>query len=83
MAQFVTAFCEAYCDASFTALTVQMLAAIVVGLGLAQTTGGQSELSVKRRSIACQPEVQGTESCVFVFDRAALTGLALKARRVQ
>jgi hypothetical protein len=35
----VTAFCEAYCDASFTDVTVQMLAAIVVGLGLAQTKG--------------------------------------------
>jgi hypothetical protein len=38
----VTAVCEAYCDASFTAITVQMLAAIVVGLGLAQTTGGRA-----------------------------------------
>ena len=35
----VTAFCEAYCDASFIDVTVQMLAAIVVGLGLAQTKG--------------------------------------------
>jgi hypothetical protein len=35
----VTAFCEAYCDASFTDLTVQIVAAIIVGLGLAQTTG--------------------------------------------
>jgi hypothetical protein len=35
----VTAFCEAYCDASFTDATVQMLAAIIVGLGLSQTTG--------------------------------------------
>lgn len=33
------AFGEAYCDASFTAVTVQMTAAIIVGLGLAQTTG--------------------------------------------
>ena len=37
----VTAFCEAYCDASFTNLTVQMLAAIIVGLGLSQTTGSK------------------------------------------
>ena len=35
----VTAFCEACCDASFTDVTVQMLTAIIVGLGLAQTTG--------------------------------------------
>jgi hypothetical protein len=35
----VTAFCEAYCDASFTDLTVQTLAAIIIGLGLSQTTG--------------------------------------------
>ena len=35
----VTAFCEAYCDPSFTDVTVQMLAAIIVGLGLAQTRG--------------------------------------------
>jgi hypothetical protein len=35
----VTVFCEAYCDTSFTDVTVQMLTAIVVGLGLAQTTG--------------------------------------------
>jgi ABC-type Co2+ transport system permease subunit len=32
-----TAFCEAYCDT--THVTVQMLAAIIVGLGLAQTKG--------------------------------------------
>jgi len=38
----VSAFCEAYCDASSTDLTVQMLAAIVVGLGLSQTTGSKS-----------------------------------------
>jgi len=37
----VTAFCESYCDASFTNLTVQMLAAIIVGLGLSQTTGSK------------------------------------------
>ena len=35
----VAALCEAYCDASFTGVTVQMLAAIIVGLGLSQTTG--------------------------------------------
>jgi hypothetical protein len=35
----VIAFCEAYCDASFTTVTVQMMAAIIAGLGLAQTTG--------------------------------------------
>ena len=35
----VIAFGEAYCDASFTTVTVQMTAAIIIGLGLAQTTG--------------------------------------------
>jgi hypothetical protein len=35
----VIAFCEAYCDASFTTVTVQMMTAVIVGLGLAQTTG--------------------------------------------
>jgi hypothetical protein len=35
----VIAFCEAFCDASLTTVTVQMTAAIIVGLGLAQTTG--------------------------------------------
>jgi hypothetical protein len=35
----VTAFCEACCDAGFTDVTVQMLTAIIVGLGLAQTKG--------------------------------------------
>jgi hypothetical protein len=35
----VIAFCEAYCDASFTNVTVQMMAAIIIGLGLAQTAG--------------------------------------------
>jgi hypothetical protein len=35
----VTAFCEAFCDTGFTDVTVQMIAAIVVGLGLSQTTG--------------------------------------------
>ena len=38
-ASLVTAFFEAYCDTSLTDITVQMLASIVVGLGLAQTTG--------------------------------------------
>jgi hypothetical protein len=33
----ITAFCEAYCDASFTDTTVQLTAAIVVGLELSQT----------------------------------------------
>lgn len=35
----VTAICEAYCDTSFTDVTVQMLAAIIIGLGLSQTIG--------------------------------------------
>jgi hypothetical protein len=35
----VTVFCEAYCDTSFTDVTVQMLAAIITGLGLSQTIG--------------------------------------------
>jgi hypothetical protein len=35
----VTAFCEAYCDISFTDVTVQILAAIIIGLGLSQTVG--------------------------------------------
>jgi hypothetical protein len=35
----VTAFCMAFCDSSFTEITVQTIAAIVVGLGLSQTTG--------------------------------------------
>ena len=35
----VTAFCEAFCDASFTDITVQIIAVVVVGLGLSQTTG--------------------------------------------
>jgi hypothetical protein len=35
----ITALCQAYCDASFTNLTVQMMTAIIVGLGLSQTTG--------------------------------------------
>jgi hypothetical protein len=37
----VIAFGEAYCDAGFTEVTVQMLTAIIVGLGLSQTTGRQ------------------------------------------
>jgi hypothetical protein len=37
----VTAFFEAYCDTSFSYITVQMLASIIVGLGLAQTSGRQ------------------------------------------
>jgi hypothetical protein len=35
----VMAFCEAYCDASSTDVTVQMMSAIVIGMGLSQTTG--------------------------------------------
>jgi hypothetical protein len=35
----VTAFSEAFCDASFTDITVQIIAAVVVGLGLSQTIG--------------------------------------------
>jgi len=35
----VTAFCEAYCDISFTHATIQMFTAITVGLGLSQTIG--------------------------------------------
>lgn len=35
----VMAFCEAYCDASSTDVTVQMMCAIVIGMGLSQTTG--------------------------------------------
>jgi hypothetical protein len=35
----VTAFCEAFCDSSLIEITVQTIAAIVVGLGLSQTTG--------------------------------------------
>jgi hypothetical protein len=35
----VTVFCEAYCDASSTHVTVQMMSAIVIGLGLSQTAG--------------------------------------------
>jgi hypothetical protein len=37
----VTTFCEAFCDASLTDLTVEMIAAIVVGLGLSQTIGSR------------------------------------------
>jgi hypothetical protein len=35
----VTAFCQALCDASFTDLAVQMMTAIIVGLGLSQSIG--------------------------------------------
>lgn len=35
----VTVSYEAFCDSSFTYLTVQTLLAITVGLGLSQTTG--------------------------------------------
>jgi len=38
----VTVFCEAFCDASFTDVTVQMLTAIIVGLGLSQTTSSRA-----------------------------------------
>ena len=37
----VTIICEAFCDASLTDATFQILAAIVLGLGLAQTVGHQ------------------------------------------
>jgi hypothetical protein len=39
----VTIACESYCDASFTDIAVQMLAAIIVGMGLAQTVGNQAK----------------------------------------
>jgi hypothetical protein len=35
----LTAFAEAYCDASFTGVTIQTLTAVIVGLGLSQTKG--------------------------------------------
>jgi hypothetical protein len=35
----VVVFCEAYCDSSFTDITVQMIAAMIIGLGLSQTIG--------------------------------------------
>jgi hypothetical protein len=35
----VTAFCEAFCDASFTNPAVQVMTAIIVGLGLSQSIG--------------------------------------------
>jgi hypothetical protein len=38
----VTAFCEAFCDPGFTDPTVQMIAAIVTGLGLSQSTGSRA-----------------------------------------
>lgn len=37
----VTMICEAFCDASLTDATFEILAAIIVGLGLAQTVGRQ------------------------------------------
>jgi hypothetical protein len=37
-----TVFCEAACDASFTEVTVQMLTAIIVGLGLSQTASNRA-----------------------------------------
>jgi hypothetical protein len=39
----VTIACEAYCDASFGEITVKMLAAIIVGMGLSQTLGNQAK----------------------------------------
>jgi hypothetical protein len=38
----VTIAGEAFCDASFTDITVKMLAAIIVGMGLAQTVGSRA-----------------------------------------
>jgi hypothetical protein len=38
----ITAFCEAFCDPTFTDITVQIMAAIVVGLGLSQTVGSRA-----------------------------------------
>lgn len=38
----VTGLCQAYCDASFTEVVVQMMAAIVIGLGLSQSVGRRS-----------------------------------------
>lgn len=35
----VIVFCEAYCDTSFTDVTVQMITAMIIGLGLSQTIG--------------------------------------------
>ena len=40
-AGLVTICAEAYCDASFTAIAVQMLAAIIAGIGLSQTVGSR------------------------------------------
>ena len=37
----VTICFEAYCDASLTTLAVQMLAAIIAGIGLSQTVGSR------------------------------------------
>lgn len=74
----VTAFCEASCDASFTAITVQMLAAIVIGLGLAQTTGGRA--SQCKAKIDCVPTGSSRHGILRIclgcrqggFDRAGL-----------
>ena len=38
----VTAFLETFCDTSFSYITVQILGAVVLGLGLSQTTGRQA-----------------------------------------
>ena len=38
----VTIFCEAFCDGSATAIAVQMLAAIIVGMGMSQTVGSRA-----------------------------------------
>jgi hypothetical protein len=37
-----TVLCEAFCDASFTDITVQMLTAIIVGLGLSQSASNRA-----------------------------------------
>jgi hypothetical protein len=39
----VTIFCEAFCDASCTDPTFQIFAAIIIGLGLAQTVGRRAK----------------------------------------
>jgi hypothetical protein len=41
----VSVFFQAYCDASFTTVSVQVLTAIVIGLGLSQTVGSRSPVS--------------------------------------
>lgn len=38
----VTAFLETYCDTSFSYVTVQILGAVILGLGLSQSTGRQA-----------------------------------------